>query len=226
MDIPSETDIPEFLMEFYALIEYSQSANISVTVDGTAYVSAETLQETIFEHDNDPNAHAGMREAVAAISRALPGVVITDIVIPAEGWEADTTMSSYPYATTVPVETAAAQMSPVVSLKPGSLETARAVGLCSSVEVQDRAIKLWAKKIPAADMIATVTLLSEGAAHGSGESSGGSDYVLTVDTCTRMGGMKIGSDVDISVDGTISANTGSMAATDEEVPEMLENTLK
>lgn len=164
---------------------------------------------------------------VAGMRSAMPGVLIEDIEIPAAGWEEDPTLAAYPYAAVVNMEKATAQMSPVVALKLGSLETARAACLCPSVEAQDGAIKLWAKKTPTADMIATVTLLSEGAVQGSGgESPGGGDYVLPVATRTRLGGVKIGSDVDVAADGTISVNTDEITATDAEVQEMLENTLK
>lgn len=163
---------------------------------------------------------------IVNLRSAMPGVLIEDIEIPAAGWAEDSTLTDYPYAAVVSMEKATAQMSPIVSLKPGSLETARAACLCPSVEAQDGAIKLWAKIIPTADLIATVTLLSEGAVQGSGGESPGGSYVLPVATRTRLGGVKIGSDVDVAADGTISVNAGSMAATDEEVREMLKNTLK
>lgn len=71
VDIPSAADIPEFLMEFYALIEYSQSANISVVIDGSAYVSSDTLEEAVNGHNSNPNAHSDIRQELSSLSDDL-----------------------------------------------------------------------------------------------------------------------------------------------------------
>ena len=58
---------------------------------------------------------------------------------------------------------------------------------------------------PLGDMSATVALWAPG-----GTAGGGSAYVLPVATATRLGGVKIGSGVSVSADGTISASTSGI----------------
>lgn len=47
VNIPSAAELPEFLLEFYALIEFSQSADIVITLDTSASVSSATLEEKL-----------------------------------------------------------------------------------------------------------------------------------------------------------------------------------
>lgn len=57
VDIPSYSDVPEFLMEFFAALEYSQYANINIVADGSAYVSSQTLQTALAAHNGNSTAH-------------------------------------------------------------------------------------------------------------------------------------------------------------------------
>lgn len=57
VDIPSYSDVPEFLMEFFAVLEYSQYANINIVADGSAYVSSQTLQTALAAHNGNSTAH-------------------------------------------------------------------------------------------------------------------------------------------------------------------------
>lgn len=67
---------------------------------------------------------------------------------------------------------------------------------------------------------------SNGVAGGGGSSGGG--YVLPAATATRLGGVKIGENVNVTSDGTITVDGDELldevAATDEDVQEMLDDT--
>ena len=60
-------------------------------------------------------------------------------------------------------------------------------------------------------MAATVALLSGGS---GGSSGGGGAYVLPVATKTRLGGVKIGDNISVTADGTISATGASVSEDD------------
>lgn len=47
MEIPSFAEMPDFMMDFYVLVEYSRYANIQVTIDTSAAVSLQTMHEAI-----------------------------------------------------------------------------------------------------------------------------------------------------------------------------------
>ena len=96
-------------------------------------------------------------------------------------------------------------MFPSVALHKAALEVAKRAGLCPTVQALAGVLRFWARNIPTADMSATVALWAPG-----GTAGGGSAYVLPVATATRLGGVKIGSGVSVSADGTISASTSGI----------------
>ena len=145
--------------------------------------------------------------------------IIKDITIPADGWdwqrESDDEemlgMDDFRCVVDVAVDDATEDMFPSVALHKAALEVAKRAGLCPTVQALAGVLRFWARNAPEADMAATVALVSPGGASGGGSSS----YVLPVATATRLGGVKIGSGVSVSADGTISASTSGI--TPEEV---------
>lgn len=105
----------------------------------------------------------------------------------------------------VAVDDVTEEMFPSVALHKAAIEVAKRAGLCPTVQALAGVLRFWARNIPTADMSATVALWALG-----GTAGGGSAYVLPVATATRLGGVKIGSGVSVSADGTISASTSGI----------------
>ena len=99
--------------------------------------------------------------------------------------------------------------------------------MCSSAETVDGAVRFWARKIPTADLSATLALLTPGTGE-LGAAGGGSAYVLPVASADTLGGVKIGKGISITEDGTISVSGGGIGeddvATAEEMAEIFGGT--
>ena len=115
-------------------------------------------------------------------------------------------MDDFRWVVDVAVDDVTEDMFPSVALHKAALEVAKRAGLCPTVQANAGVLRFWARNAPEADMAATVALVSPGGASGGGSSS----YVLPVATATRLGGVKIGSGVSVSADGTISASTSGI----------------
>lgn len=65
MEIPSKTDVPDYVYTFYGLLEFSGSGGtLQVTIDASALVTAESMAAAIKAHNEDENAHEGIRQAI------------------------------------------------------------------------------------------------------------------------------------------------------------------
>lgn len=197
----------------------------------------EMVLKEISQHNDAPDAHAKI--ITEATSKALKeleesgqimsedrvkelikesgggggAAIIKDITIPADGWdwqrESDDEemlgMDDFRCVVDVAVDDVTEEMFPSVALHKAALEVAKRAGLCPTVQALAGVLRFWARNIPTADMSATVALWAPG-----GTAGGGSAYVLPVATATRLGGVKIGSGVSVSADGTISASTSGI----------------
>jgi hypothetical protein len=66
VEIPSKTDVPDYVYTFYGLLEFTGSGGtLQVTIDASALVTAVSLAAAIKAHNEDADAHADIREAVA-----------------------------------------------------------------------------------------------------------------------------------------------------------------
>ena len=66
VEIPSKTDVPDYVYTFYGLLEFTgSSGTLQVTIDASALVTAESMAAAIKAHDEDADAHEGIRQAVA-----------------------------------------------------------------------------------------------------------------------------------------------------------------
>lgn len=65
VEIPSKTDVPDYVYTFYGLLEFTGSGGtLQVTIDASALVTAESMAAAIKEHNEDENAHEGIRQAI------------------------------------------------------------------------------------------------------------------------------------------------------------------
>ena len=65
VEIPSKTDVPDYVYTFYGLLEFTGSGGtLQVTIDASALVTAESMAAAIKAHNEDENAHEGIRQAI------------------------------------------------------------------------------------------------------------------------------------------------------------------
>lgn len=65
VEIPSKTDVPDYVYTFYGLLEFSGSGGtLQVTIDASALVTAKSMAAAIKAHNEDENAHEGIRQAI------------------------------------------------------------------------------------------------------------------------------------------------------------------
>lgn len=65
VEIPSKTDVPDYVYTFYGLLEFTGSGGtLQVTIDASALVTAESMAAAIKAHNEDENAHERIRQAI------------------------------------------------------------------------------------------------------------------------------------------------------------------
>ena len=65
VEIPSKTDVPDYVYTFYGLLEFTGSGGtLQVTIDASALVTAESMEAAIKAHNENENAHEGIRQAI------------------------------------------------------------------------------------------------------------------------------------------------------------------
>lgn len=182
-------------------------ADVQITYNPGAFITAEDAQQII---------QSLVTEAVDGIGTAI----IREIKIPSSGWswaegnpdeQSVGDMDEYRYYVDVAMEEANEGHFPDVALHKNALNAAKEAGLCPTVQSLAKALRFWAKNEPTEDMDATVALLSSSS---GGSGGGGGTYVLPVATKTRLGGVKIGDNINVSADGTISATGASLSEED------------
>ena len=152
-----------------------------------AATRAETAQkETEKAASNAVQAAQAAQEYLSIAART----VVREITVPAEGWFQDETA---PLALDVAVEGAEESQIPLLALHPEALAGARDAGLYPVAQTREGAVRLWAKRAPAAELPATLILLSGGGAGG-----------LPIATANTLGGVMIGENVNVTSDGKIS----------------------
>ena len=194
---------------------------VTATIDPDSIVTISAAEQLLSEHNSDPQAHPEIQQALEEFSGAA--TLTIDITIPVSGWVEDSdTNGAYALHADISSEQITQEMIPILTILPEAQATAKACEMSTASRTVDGALRVYAQKIPAQDMQASLSLLGG----GSGASGGGTGYRLPVATATRLGGVKIGDGVNVQGDGTISVNvTQAMqeaTATGEEVAEMLE----
>lgn len=191
-------------------IELELDADVQVGYKPGSFVTSEEAHQIIYGMVN---------EAAAGMSRT----VIVDIILPAADWQAEETPEKG-FVLDYPLPEATDKHYPSVALHRESLETAKLAEVCPTMQSLNGLLRFWANKQPEADMAATVKLVTptveiEGVSGGTG-----GRYVLPIASSNRLGGVKIGKNVQITQDGTISVEDAKTTdfATDEEVAAMLE----
>ena len=173
--------------------EASEPASAAQRAEAAAQQAQDSASQAQTARTGAENAAASAAESAQAAQEYLSiaaRTVVREITVPAEGWFQDETA---PLALDVAVEGAEESQIPLLALHPEALAGARDAGLYPVAQTRAGAVRLWAKRTPAAELPATLILLSGGGAGG-----------LPIATANTLGGVMIGENVNVTSDGKIS----------------------
>ncbi len=145
------------------------------------------------------------------------------VTIPADGWHDNPYGGAYAYYVDVPVENATAKLIPQLFYPAESAERAGYYGFSPVCETLDGVLRVWSKALPVESIPAMLNLTGDASGYfavGDGNTGEGT-FSLQPATGNVLGGVKVGSGLNITRDGTLSVN----AASDAEINEMLTGVL-
>ena len=131
------------------------------------------VERALERHNDDIFAHPDIRRSIADLRENIwqyigGGVVRAeriDLTIPAAGWTEDPE-GAYPFYVDVPHAKITEDAVPLLTVLPASLGTAGDCKLCPAANTLPGALRVCAKSIPAADIAASLLLLSDVKANG------------------------------------------------------------
>ena len=170
----------------------------------------------------------GTRYELTFQSENNAGVFVTDIIIPKTGWT-EQTVGDYSYYADITNENIAEAMTPQLIFSAENLKLADSYGISKACKTLDGKLRVYTIKIPQEEIPATLCL------YGATKNINLPQGQLPLATATRAGMVKIGDNIDVTDDGTISVPLLSdkdgngiadviddASATDEEFDEMLD----
>lgn len=165
-----------------------------------------------------------LQTTVDEMEGSISGLVVErQLVIPGSGWAMG---AEGMYYVDIPQADITEEMVPMVSVLPEDLAAAVACGLYPVSRTMSGGLRLYAAAAPASEIQASLVLFLAGSGQAGGGGEGGGTYVLPVATTTRLGGVKIGENMNVTQDGTISVDGDELlddvAASDEDVQAMLD----
>lgn len=215
---------------------------VTAAIDPEAIATVAAVNNLLQRHNEDPEAHAGIiMDAVGSAMKKLEesGQIMDQktvetmirkeiaehgsggyygtyfLTLAASGWEqADEESPDYSYIYTAELPDSTSALIPSGAPLLGSFHIAEDAGVVNGCETGDGVVKFYSKEIPAADISTCIILFGKG---GGGESD------LTVATREQLGHVKIGNGIEVTEDGTISANAKvSQSDLDEALAAILE----
>ncbi len=187
----------------------------------------------------DPNSIL----TASAVKRLIAdSTVFQPIIIPKEGWTDSADVEGGPDELEAEIEDACGLhldipvigvtevMQPGLCVHPSSIDTARACELATFIRTLEGKVRVYAKSAPSSDMRATLSLFCAYTNVVGGSNIDGDGYVLPAATATRLGGVKVGDGLSVTLDGTISVNpekvmTDEDLANEDEVAQSVANIL-
>ena len=224
-EIPAYNDFPQFLIELYATIAISRTNNIQVIVNPSVYITFADLQE--FKDEIDPSlmpkdipekVSDATEKAELALETAnevkqqlenlnISCIIKRDIDIPMTVWVQRDPEEYEGLSADIPVEGVTGDMIPIVIVPPKQIKLIGERKFSPCVKSDDGYIRLYAKASPPKPIGATLVLLCT-----SGGIIGGGNYQLPTASADKLGGVKIGENISITDDGTISVNSEELAS--------------
>lgn len=237
-EIPAYEEFPQFLIELYTTIAISRTNNIQVVVNPSVYITFADLQEFKDEIDpslmpedipekvDDATEKAKLAlETANEVKRQLEALNVScitkrDIVIPTTGWVQSDPEEYEGLSVDIPVEGITGDMVPIVIVPPRQIKVIGERKFSPCVKSGDGYIRLYSKASPPEPINATLVLLIT-----SGGASGGGSYQLPTASADKLGGVKIGENINVTDDGTISVNSeelvSDIVASDEDAEEVI-----
>ncbi len=144
--------------------------------------------------------------AVSALDKAKADkVTLTAFTIPTTGWQQDGNYG-YPYYVDLPVSGLTENDVVAVEITPAGQNVAETSCFLSSSESLSGVLRLRAKHIPTAALAAYYYIIREDLLMAFGPLAvGTTPYTLPAATATTLGGVKVGTGLNITPDGTLSA---------------------
>lgn len=171
----------------------------------------------------DPESMVSRADVEKLIASAT---VKREITIPTTGWELGAEEWPFGVYLDLPQTDVTEEMVPIVSIHVGKeySNAARSCGLSASARTMEGVVRLYADQEPRASIPATLLLLN--ASNGKAGEIGAGGYTLPVATSTTLGGVKIGENINVTPDGTISVPSVTLSPDDlvsaDEANEMLD----
>lgn len=225
----------QIIQDYYATV--NNSADVTLLVGSGAVALAEDLLElkekvdTFMNEEGEKPASQEDLDAVVKDVKALKetirelprtSVIQMDFTIPTSGWvEDEDTGGACALHTDIAAEDITKKMIPILTILPECQQTATDCGLCTTAQTLDGVLRVYAKQMPAENISGSLTLFGTGGSAGTGTGT----YTLPAATATRLGGVKIGDNINVTGDGTISIDGEALiedvTATEVDVTEML-----
>lgn len=193
------SELPPSVFSFPLVMVLSDEVEVSIT-SSPGLVTHDDLQRLV-------------NEGVIGISR-------TDITIPTNGWNAaeDSGVSGqFGLSVDIEIKNITERMTPMLTIYPEYLPTAFACGIAQTVRTIDGALRVYAQKIPDKAIVASLSLIGGSGYIGTIDS--GSAYELPAASQAKLGGVKVGSGLNVSTDGTLSVDPVKTVTSDDLVNE-------
>jgi hypothetical protein len=193
-----------------ALVDYSQAKVGDTIVDGEVTWKVKKVVTTSV--DDNEHTIEWLHDAIAGI-----GAIHQELIIPVTGWEESG--GQYKYSLAIVNDNVRKNTPTQLIIHPESQETAGLCGLASVISLADKSITLYAKAKPQEPITAQLMVFVT-----KGGGGGGGDVDLPIATESTLGAVKIGGDLNIEADGTLSVDRDTVMddtdlANEEEVME-------
>lgn len=234
--MPAYNGVLESVNILEYMVEVADAESVTITAPAGAYALQDDFEKALQRLGEAEAAAQAAQSTAAQVQQAIENgdvgggaAVLVQLVLAQDGWApneagTDGAQPLWAYRYDAAVEGVTAEMAPVVSLWPGSMDAARRAEVCGCVESLDGALRFLARRAPDADLNATAACFVQG---GAGAGAGGGSAVQVIASKTRLGSVIVGDGVDvdaagrISVDGASILGDESILATDAEMDEVL-----
>lgn len=218
----------------FTCINLVGTAPIDMTViNPEAIASRQFMLDTLKKHNSDENAHPSIRAEINAkldevraeiASMDTSSIIQHNITIPADGWVQCELEEFDGYRVDVPLADVTESMIPIISIIPNNLTLAGSCGLSTCAKTGDGYVRLYSRSALRSPVNASAAFLVPSAG------AGGGSYHLPIASKNRLGGVKIGDNIAIANDGTISVDNNefvdSVSATNEEAQSIINKYFK
>lgn len=170
---------------------YTSGQPVEREIDLVVYIGNDTEVDLTIE--------SGVYVTQDMLNNALANVGCVEygqVTIPTEGWE-ESDDPDFPFCIELPYKGALDTHYADTIVDTRSFQTAYDCGLCPTMETMNSRLKFWSCVIPKTDIHCHIVLFREGS---------GGEYIMPIASKDKLGGVKIGDGIDVTSDGTISAD--------------------